>query len=208
VPLETPIVKRAFDRLGNDFVVGLTSQLDVSVLLFERALGLSRSDTLYSLESMTEFDPKNHPAVRRLVEAPLKEDWNGERRRERLISTMSKLASPLQFHLSLFEAGVKLHQRQVATYIGSADTVQASLDVYKSQVAEFTKCFEVLRKLPPKPGQQGFGSCPATEGGSGGGISAAENLYAASSARRACTARQRQFYSPATPASYPRHALA
>lgn len=202
-PIEAAsILKRSFDRLESDFVVGLSSELDLSLLLFEKALGLTRASTLYSTESMTEPDPSMHPAVKRRNELPLKDDWNGAARREKLVVALHRLGSPIRSHLALFNAAVKVHQRQVDGYLGTRADVEAAVGVFRSQVADFTKCFEVLRNLPNKHGEKGFGSCsPLASGGGSGGGGSGGSLYAASSARRACTAKERAFSSSATTAA-------
>jgi hypothetical protein len=116
-------------RLETDFaVVGLFGQLDATLLLVERVLGLRRSDTLYSRRSMAEPPPLHaHPAVAAAVRDdpayPLPRDPSDARRSAQARADLAERltaqrGAPTAFLAALFAAGEAAHERQARRLLG------------------------------------------------------------------------------------------
>ena len=106
------VLARPLRRLEEDFIVGLQTDFDTSLLLFEKALGLSRSDVLYSKDSMLSHSFKGKWA--KMVDA----DWSGPQRRREILAFLEKRGSPIRYHNLLFERGVEVYNKQVAALLG------------------------------------------------------------------------------------------
>jgi uncharacterized membrane protein YgcG len=157
----------ASERLEHEFVVGLQTQFDASLLLFGAALRWDRADLLYSAASMVKHDTRTHPLAKKL-------DAEWTLRPEQILGTLRARFSPLDYHQRLFEQGVRVFERQLAQFLGPPSEVAAQVATYQAQNAKFTACYERVRSSTH------FNTCD--HGG----------LAGAAAARRTCTAALRK----------------
>jgi len=156
----------ASDRLEHEFVVGLQTQFDTSLLLFGAALQWDRADLLYSASSMVMHDTRSHPLAKKL-------DNEWATRASQIIGTMRARFAPLDYHQRLFDQGVRVFERQVVHYLGAPSEVASQLATYKEQNTKFTACYERVRS------RMKFNTCSQW------------GLTSASAARRSCTSALR-----------------
>jgi hypothetical protein len=84
---------------------------------------------------------------------------------------------------------ISIHLKKVARHVGDDNALQSKLLTYRNQLRDFTKCFENMREVSPVRIDSGWS-------GNGQGkkfFQCPEDLYTASSARKACTADARAF---------------
>jgi hypothetical protein len=152
----------ASDRLEHEFVVGLQTHFDTSLLLFGAALQWDRADMVYSAASMVMHDTRSHPLAKKL-------DNEWATRSSQIIGTMRARFAPLNYHQRLFDQGVRVFERQVAHYLGTPGEVSSQLAAYQQENAKFTSCYERVRS------RMKFNTCSQW------------GLASASAARRSCT---------------------
>ena len=158
------VLSRPLHRLEHAFVVGMQADFDLSLLLFQEALGLGREDILYSKTSMVSHDLHKSKWAQMVDD-----DWNGALRRKQISDFLERRGSPIRYHNMLFEKGLEVYNRQVKLYLGDGKQVASALAAFKAQLTSFTTCYERQRS------QTRFRTCSS------------EGLALANRARFACT---------------------
>jgi len=132
------IVNKVAERLET-FVVGLQEDFDASMLLFEKAIGWSREDTLYA-----KHDPNSHSYHNSRAAEEAKLSWGFDTPREDEI--VEKLRrGPYRYHELLYQKGMEIHQKQMRQMLGSKAALDSALITYRAELTAFTSCIhEVL----------------------------------------------------------------
>lgn len=122
-------------KLLETFVVGLQEEFDASMLLFERAIGWSRDDSLYmkhTANAHSEYH-KSHAAM------VAYNSWGIWSPKGDEITNKLKRGVYL-YHEILYNRGLEIHRKQIQSMLGTESRVASAVRKYRKQVDLFSTC--------------------------------------------------------------------